>query len=73
MKSKYQVTSCNEQHCRVTVFVDGQNAGNLVFRPNEWLLFIVAQMIARDQMNGRYELEIEEEKYTEYVRTRDET
>lgn len=72
MKIKLQVTSCNEKHCRVTVFIEGQNAGNLVFRPNEWLLFSVAQMLAQDTMKMHYELEINDDKYTPFCRERDE-
>ena len=67
MEINYRVTYCDEEHCRVTAFVNGQNAGELVFRPEEWLLFSTAQLLAQDRMGSHYNPTFEDKKYTEYV------
>jgi len=67
MKINYRVTSCNIEHCRVTVFVNGQNAGEIVLRPGEWLLFSTAQLLAQDRMGSHYTPTFEDKKYTEYI------
>lgn len=70
MKVKLQVTSCDPA-CHVTVLIDGQCAGSLIFTPNEWLLFSVGQMLAADTMKTHYELEINDDIYTAFCQEKD--
>jgi hypothetical protein len=77
MKIKYVVVRCVEDLCEVDVYfqpVDGGDAihsGLLKMKPNEWLLFATAQLLARDLMKGHYKVEFDEEKYTAYINSRE--
>lgn len=69
MKILYRVTKCNASHCYVTFFVNGQNAGEVVFKPSEWLLFSTAQLLAKNYMKEHYELVFEDNLFTEFQAT----
>jgi hypothetical protein len=73
MKATYRVTSCNSVHCRVTVFINGQNAGQLVLTPTEWILFSTAQLLAVDKMTTggykHYNVLLEDQVYNDFIST----
>lgn len=76
-KFKIKVDSCNDQHCKFTVFAnsnDGDtfaNCGQLCMSPQEFLVFTCAINIGKDDMNRNYphiEIQFDDEVYTKWTK-----
>lgn len=75
MTIKFKVTHCNSHHCNVLVYAGEdaehlQSCGTLVFRPQEYLLFATAQLLAKDIMQTNYVVLFDDKLFREYQSTR---